>query len=152
MSQVHHCMAWTPLQWDTELTKLIPGFQHPKFLPLSHLVASICRWVNAKERKTACTYQIPPTAPCLQTEGESTQVFVCTRVFCESSKKLQHVPFHEAMACHTDKRKLALPNSHPQILYYWRHIFRADRCLRDNTSGTALTSNCSPWKPLKGCC
>lgn len=63
MSQVHHCIAWTLLQWDTELTKLIPRSQHPKFLPLSHLVASICRWLNAKERKTACTYKSHPQHP-----------------------------------------------------------------------------------------
>lgn len=151
MSWVQQCTAQTPLQGDAELTKLIPRFKHPKFLPLSQVASSICRWVNTKERKPACTYQIPITAPCLQTRGGSIHVFevFAQGISHESSEKFQHMPFHAAMACHT----LTKGNfSHHQILYYCTFAGQAGGSETDSTSGTILCNWTSNWvneSPLK---
>lgn len=78
---------------DTELTKLIPRFQHPKFLPLFQVVASICfssrMWVNAKVRNTTCTFNSHSQHPACKTGQEEHKLLwdVCMTGFTWELRK-----------------------------------------------------------------
>lgn len=89
----------TEMQGDTELTDLIPRFQHytPAPVPGGAITPlSSCRWVNAKVRNTACTYQFSPTVPCLQGRDGRTQAFMSC---CQERFNRLRKPPTQATSC-----------------------------------------------------
>lgn len=85
-------LALTALHRDMSLTKLIPRFQYPKFLPQFQVVASICSadaggWMPGCE--TACTQRFLLRVPCSHCREGRTQLVwvVCMRGLTRELRK-----------------------------------------------------------------
>lgn len=105
-------LALTALHGDMSLTKLIPRFQYPKFLPQFQVVASICSadaggWMPGCE--TACTQLAQSTLFALQ-GGKNTACMSCLH---ERFNKRAQKTFDTS---HSNKTEVPLPNSLQQAL------------------------------------